>query len=469
MSKIKMVINMDYLDKVMKDYNEVSDLVIKDIKGIKIIYLETLINQDKINDYILKIIPKTKIPKNIKNLLPSPNVKDISTYKDLKEYLDNGFTIVIHDKEIIAVETKGNLTRSIEKPTTESTLFGPKDSFIESIQTNVGLVKRRIRSNDLKSKDYTVGKYTKSIITVLYVDSIAKTEELASLDEKLNSIDIDGFYDIGQLKPYLVNDDKNIFPGLRITERPDVASKSLLEGKIVILMDNSPYGIIIPSFLGDFINPISDDYVKSLNINFIKVMRFLCFFFSIVFPAFYVAITTYNQETVPTSLLVNFQNQRMDVPFPAVIECLITLITCEILRESDIRFPSAYGSAISILGALVLGSAAVEAGIVSPIMIIVVAITFIASLIFTDLDVINAIRYWRFLFLLFVSFFGIYGLFLCFFIFIANISNYEVLGKPYFYPIAPFDLTYIKDTLFKMKNNKRSKVLSNNIIKGRDI
>lgn len=469
MSKLKMVINMDYLDKVKLDYSKVSDLVIKDIKEITIIYLETIINQDKINDYILKIIPKTRMPKSIKNMLPSPNVKDITTYQELQEYLNNGFTIVIYKEEIIAVETKGNLIRSIEKPTTESTLFGPKDGFVESIQTNIGLIKRRIRSNDLKSKDYTVGKYTKSIITTLYVESIAKTDELKVLEEKLNKIDIAGFNDIGELKPYLIDDEKNIFPGLRVTERPDVASKSLLEGKIVILMDNSPYGIIIPSFLSDFINPISDDYVKSLNINFIKVLRFLCFFFSIVFPAFYVAITTYNQETVPTSLLVNFQNQRADVPFPAVIECLVTLITCEILRESDIRFPSSYGSAISILGALVLGSAAVEAGIVSPIMIIVVAITFIASLIFTDLDIINAIRYWRFLFLLFVSFFGIYGLFLCFFIFIANISNYEVLNKPYFYPIAPFDLTYIKDTLFKMKNNKRSKILSNNIIKGRDL
>lgn len=457
---------MNYLDQILRDYKDVNDLIIKRIKNVFLVYIETLISQDKINDYILKQIVDCKKVDNIKELIASPNLKDVENIEDFENYLNSGFTIIINQKETIAIETKGDLIRSIDKPLTESTLFGPKDSLTESIQTNIGLIKRRIRTNDLKSIEYTIGKYTKSIINILYIDSIAKSHELDYLKEKLNGIDIDGFNDLGELKPFLVNDNKNIFPGIKITERPDLISKSLLAGKIVIVMDNSPYALILPSFLSDFINPVSDDYIKGVNVNFIKVLRFFCLFFSIIFPAFYIAITTYNQELVPTNLLVSFQNQRAEVPFPAAIECLITLITCEILRESDLRFPSSYGSAISILGALVLGSAAVDAGIVSPIMIIVVAITFISSLIFTDLDITHAIRYWRFLFIIMVSLFGVFGLLIAFIFLIANISNYEVLGMPYFFPIAPFDLTYIKETLFKMKNNKRSKLLSNNTCKG---
>ena len=457
---------MNYLDLILKDYKDVSDLIIKRIKNIYIVYIETLISQDKINDYILKQIVDCKKVKNIKEQIASPNLKEISNIEDFENYLNSGFAIIINENEVVAIETKGDLIRSIDKPLTESTLFGPKDSLTESIQTNIGLIKRRIRSNDLKSMEYTIGKYTKSIINILYIDSIAKNTELDYLKERLKSINIDGFNDIGELKPFLVNDSRNVFPGIKITERPDLVSKSLLAGKIVIVMDNSPYALILPSFLSDFINPVSDDYIKGINVNFIKILRFFCLFFSIVFPAFYIAITTYNQELVPTNLLVNFQNQRAEVPFPAALECLITLITCEILRESDLRFPSSYGSAISILGALVLGSAAVDAGIVSPIMIIVVAITFISSLIFTDLDITHAIRYWRFLFIVVVSLFGVYGLLIAFIFLIANICNYEILGNPYFFPIAPFDLTYIKETLFRMKNNKRSKLLSNNTCKG---
>lgn len=457
---------MDYLNRIKNDYKNISDIVIKEIKNVYIIYLETLADQDKINDYILKIIPKSIIPKNIKKLIPSPNVKDITSYDDLLLFLNTGFTIIINHKQIIAVETKVNLTRSVDTPNTEATVYGPKDALTENYQINLGLIKRRVKSPNLKNDITYIGRYTNTLSSIVYIDNVANLEMVEIVKNKLASINIDGISDIGELKPFLVNDDKNVFPALKLTERPDVISKALLSGKIILLLDTSPYALIIPSFLADFINPISDDYSKSLNINFIKALRFFCFFLTIMVPAFYVAVTTYNQETIPTNLLINFQNQRSEVPFPALVECLITLMTCEILRESDLRFPSNYGSAISILGALVLGEAAVSAGIVSPIMIIVVAVTFISSMIFTDLEVINGIRYWRFFFLVIGGVFGLYGIGLGLIFLIANLCNYEVFGKPYFYPIAPFDFTYIKTTLFKMKNNKRSKILSKNRIKG---
>lgn len=457
---------MDYLNKIQKDYENVTDLVVKKIKSIHIIYLETLADQDKINNYILKIIPKSLIPRDIKRLVPSPNVKDVTNYKDLNLYLETGFTIIINGKQVIAVETKSNLNRGIESPTTEATLYGPKDSLVENYQTNLGLIKRRIKSSHFKNTVCNVGRYTKTMCSILYIDNVAEVELVDKILKCLENINIDGVNDISELKPYLINDTKNVFPAVKTTERPDVIASALLEGKIAIIIDNSPYALILPAFLVDFINPISDNFLKSINVNFIKILRICCFLLAIVLPAFYVAVTTINQETIPTSLLINIQNQRANVPFPAVMESVITLIICEILRESDIRFPSSYGSAISILGALILGEAAVSAGIVSPIMIIVASMTFISSMIFTDLEVINGIRYWRFIFLFISAFFGLYGVGLSAILLFTNLCNYEVLGKPYFYPISPFDMTYLKESLIKMRNNKRSRLLSKNRIKG---
>ena len=457
---------MLYKDYIVKDYKNVSDLVIKDVKKVTIVYLETLSDQNKINDYILKFASSHHFPKDIKNLIPSPNVKEINSYVDLQLFLETGFTIILTKNNAIAIETKANVSRSIEAPSTEPVLFGAKEALNENFQTNLGLIKRRIKSNRLKNDITYIGKYSKTLVSTLYIDNIVEMELVEQVKEKLDNIIIDGVNDVGELKQFLCKEYKNVFPSFRLTERPDIIAKSLLAGKIVLLMDTSPYALIIPSFLVDFINPVSDDYNKSINVNFLKILRFFCFFLSIITPAFYIAIMTYNQETIPTNLLLNFQTQREGVPFPSVVECLITLITCEILRESDLRFPSQYGSAISILGALVLGEAAVNAGIVSPIMIIVVAVTFISSMIFTDLEVVNGIRYWRFVFLLFACIFGLYGVGLAFILFIANISSYEVFNKPYLYPIAPFDLAYIKETIFKMRNTKRSKILSTNKYKG---
>lgn len=453
---------MDYLKKIKTDYENITDLNIKKIKNIYIIYLESIIDQDKINDYILKIIPKSHIPRNIKELIPSPNIKDVSNYDTLSLYLESGFTIIINRHQVIAVETRGNLSRSISTPNTESTIYGPKESFVENYQVNLGLIKRRIKSKDLKNIDIYIGRYTKNMASVLYIDSIAEKEIFESVIKKLESIDRDGVNDITQLKKYLGDKTTNPFPAFKITERPDVVASALLEGKIVIILDNSSNALIIPSFLADFINPIADHYEKAININFIKVLRFFCFFLAILTPAIYIAITTYNQETIPTTILINFQDQRSKVPFPAVIECVITLMICEILRESDIRFPSSYGSATSILGALVLGEAAVSAGIVSPIMIIIVAITFISSLIFTDLEIINSIRHWRFFFLFIAAIYGLFGIGIGIIVLFTSLTSYEVFNKPYFYPLSPFDFTYIKQTLFKMKTKKRSKLLSKN-------
>lgn len=287
---------------------------------------------------------------------------------------------------------------------------------------------------------------------------------VSDICKKLDKIDIDGIIDSGVLKRILDNN-KNPFPTIKITERPDLITQSLLNGKLVILTDGSPYALILPSFLIEFFNPISDDYSKPINNIFLKLLRIMCFIFSITIPAIYIAITTYNQETIPLPLLINFSNQRSGVPFPAIVEAIIMIITCEVLKESDLRFPNNYGSAISILGALILGEAAVNAGVVSPIMIIVVAITFISSLLFSDKEISGAIRVWRFIFLIFAAFYGLYGVCMAIIAFLINIVSYKSGYLSYAFPIEPNDKSYMKEILLGVKTNKRSKFLTKNVIR----
>ena len=252
------------------------------------------------------------------------------------------------------------------------------------------------------------------------------------------------------------------------TEKPNTIVHALLSGKIVVIVDTCPFAIIMPAVLADFINPISDNYSYSNNINFLKILRLSCFFITILTPALYVAIANFNQEAIPSKLLISFITQREGVPFPTTIEALIMLLICEILRESDLRFPTNYGSAISILGALIIGQAAVDASIVSPIMIIIISLTFISSMVFNNVEIANSLRTWRFISLFIASIYGMYGIFIAFVLLIINLSSIYSFGLSYTFPIAPFSINYIKETLFSVKkkyNKKRSKYLTNNIRK----
>jgi len=464
------------VESINKEFKDCSDLITYKIKHgrdfIYVIYLETLSSAEHINNFILKRLTSEPKKKNILDLLPAPNTKRLEDRDLIEFYINHGYTIVIYKNEIYACETKAELTRSVEAPSTEPSLYGPKDSFVENIQMNLGLIKRRLASSHLKNKNLNVGRLTNSIVSLVYIDNIVKKELVNKVTNMINKIDIEGILDAGALKKLLEKENKNVFPTTQLTERPDVACKNLLAGKIVLIVDGSPFAIIIPSFFANFINPVVDNYSKSINANFLKILRFFCLILGIVTPAIYIALTNFNQEAIPLDLIISFATQRQGVPFPAIVECLIMLVTCEILRESDIRFPSSYGSAISILGALVLGEAAVNAGIVSPIMIIVVAITFIASLMFSDLEMIASIRAWRFIFLMFATLLGLYGIGIAVIFFLISLTSTESFGYPYLFPLQPFDLAYMKDTLIEgtaENNTKRSELLTDNITKKGDI
>lgn len=449
---------MNIIKRIKEDYNNSSDLIYKRINQIDIIYFESLASEDKINNFILKKIIDNKHSK-LNNILAGPNTKSVKKYNDLKEYLENGFTIVIKEN-IYAVETKGNLIRSITLPDAEPSIYGPKDAFNESIQFNLGLIKRRIKSTNLINIDYYIGNVTKTKVSIIYLKDKVDQEMVEKLKNKVSNIKCDGIFSTGNIKQLIAKENRSFLPTVLESERPDNASYAITQGKIVILCDNSPFAIILPAYFTDFINPVSDNYEKNINVNYLKILRFMCLLITLMAPALYISLLNFNQESIPLSLLVSFAIQRDAVPFPSAIESLIMLIVCGILRESDLRFPTSYGSSISIVGTLVLGDAAVSAGLISPIMIIVIAITFISSMIFTNTEIVNGLRFFRFLFLLLASLFGLFGLNIALIIFLIHINSIEVLGISYNTPIAPFNYNYFRKTLFR--STKKKEIERNN-------
>ena len=293
---------------------------------------------------------------------------------------------------------------------------------------------------------------------------------LEKVKKKFENINISGIIGSDEIKNLIDDETKSIFPTVLSTERPDLVCSSLLNGKIAIVVDNSPYVLIIPCVLNDYFKTPEDDYLKTYNATFTRVLRYIAFFIALIAPGLYITLITYNQEILPTELLISFAIQRNGVPFPAFFEALTMIKSFEILRESDLRVPGFTGSSLSIVGALILGDAAVSAGIVSPIMIIVVALTAICSLPFTEPEVIDSLRFYRILFMIGGSFLGIIGIIFVFIFFCIRMTSLDSFGVPYLTPYAPINLTGLKNSIIKFpikKLTKRESYLSDNKIKQR--
>lgn len=472
--------NTKIINKLKEETNNSSYIVYREkyINNIKIdiIYNEVLTDQDKMSNFIYRSLDhiekiyqeKELLYDVIKNNISNIKIKEINNYQDICKYLNNGFVILlIEDDYSLALEVKKNLTRSIEKPMTEITIRGAMDSFTENIETNIGLIKRRLKTNKLWNEDMELGKYTKNKISILTIKGLTDSKIKDNIINKLNSLEIDGVTDTGTLKHLIENETKTIFPTSITTERPDKVVSSLLRGKTVIIIDNCPFVLIMPVDINDFFLSQDDKDSNYINNSLTRILRYLAFSITVLTPGIYIALTTFNQEMIPLELLTSFASQRSTVPFPAFFEALLMFVSFEILRESDYRIPNVSNSALSIVGALILGEAAVNAGIVSPIMIIIVAITAISALVIVEPELSNAIKWYRILFMLGGTTIGIFGIFIVFIIFTTNLCSINSYGKSFTMPFTPIN-SDIKNSIIKfplLKRNKRNKYLTNNIIR----
>lgn len=454
----------DIVSKIKVATGNSKDLIYKDIviqnKTIYLVFSEVLTSGEDINNYILKNISKI-IDFNIDisdglydffyNSIPSHNVSKIKDLDEILNKLFNGYVIFIDGTKYFGMEMRASLDRGVSNVVNEISLRGPKDAFTENFNKNLGLVRRRIKSPNLFVKDLEVGKQTKTKIGVCYMNNICKIKDVDLILRRLEKINIDGIIDASYLKDYLSNP-KNLFPTIVSTERVDVASQALLEGKILILTDNSPYGLILPSFFIDFFHTPDDYYQKEISISFIRIIKLIAFLIAIFLPAYYIAITTHNHDAISTNLLLNFISQRQNVPFPALVEALLMTISFEILRESDLRMSSTMGTAVSILGGLILGDALVSAGIVSPIMIIVVATSMISGLVFTSVDLTSAVRFYRIALMILAAFFGLFGIFIGGMFLIIHLVSLKSLEEDYLAPFSPLVKVEQQDALIKVSS-----------------
>lgn len=468
-----MVICMEKIVNDIKKRLPSKDYIYKKIKIDKkelyLIFNEVLCSGNEINESILKRLTLLNHKNfDLENKLPANNIKIIKK-DEIISYVNKGFVVCLTGDVIFAIEEKQKLERGITTIESELSLNGPKDSFSESFNTNLGLIRRRIKSEDLWWDEVTLGKSTETKIGILYMNNIVDKDLVERVKARLNLIDIDGIIDSSYLKDNLENNN-GFFPTISSTERPDKVAMSLLEGKVAIIVDMSSYVLILPNFFIDFFHTVDDYYQKSINVTFIRCIRILAFFISIFIPAYYIAVTTYNQNSIFLSLLLLLKAQRTAVPFPAIVEALFMIISFEILRESDLRMSSTTGSAISILGGLILGDAAVSAGIMSPIMIIVIAISSIAGFVFTSIELVNAIRLYRIIFLLLATVLGVYGIYLGAIYLLYKLITLTSFDKPYLAPFSPFIKNEMNDAIYKRDNKgekSRNPLLTNNKKRGK--
>lgn len=461
------------IEEIKKTTGNSPDIIIKSIlfnnKDVYVIFNENLTDRTTINEYILEFfeINKTTIKKGsniietLKTKIPTHKTAIINQYEELFYNLFSGFTVILvnNEDQALAIETRAKLDSGILEAQAESVIKGPKDAFTENYQTNIGQIRRRLKTEKLWLYEQVLGTKSKTKIGIMYVEDIADKALVEQVCQKIANIKIDAILDSNYLIELISGNKRNVFPVYLSTERPDLVVSHLLNGKIALIQENTQYVVIIPVTFVEFFHSTEDLYQKTINVNYTRIVRFLAFLITLLTPGLYLAITTHNQEAIPVELFISFAAQRSGVPFPSIVEAIVMLLTFEILKETDIRSPNTLGSALSIVGALVLGEAAVQAGVVSPIMVIVIAITAISGLGVTYSEITYGIRWWRFMFIIAAALLGLIGVFMSSLLFIINLTSLKSFGIPYLSPIAPYNKINQSNGIFI--NNKYKFFLRN--------
>ncbi|MFC5649397.1 spore germination protein [Paenibacillus solisilvae] len=380
---------------------------------------------------------------------PLLEVKDFEGLLNI--VLIGGVAVLSDSDQAFAISLQKWKERTVSEPTTESVVRGPKDAFTESIRTNTALIRRKIRYPDLWLETKTVGRISQTDVGIMYVKGLADESIVDEVRNRIGSIDIDGILESGYIEESIQDTTFSPFPTIYNSERPDVIAAELLEGKVAILVDGTPFVLVVPALLISFMHSPEDYYQRYDISSLIRLLRFIGGFIALLGPSMYVAITTFHQEMLPTPLLISLASQREGIPFPAFIEAVIMEVTFEILREAGLRMPRTIGMAVSVVGTLVIGQAAVAAGIVSAAMVIVVSMTAISSFIFPAYSISNTIRMLRFPLMGLAASFGLVGVFVGMLGIITHLAGLSSFGVPYASPFTPLQsMSDAKDTLIRL-------------------
>lgn len=448
-----------------------SDLVIREFelnmqqigncKGA-VIYIEAMISNNLISEGIIRpIMHETRnyrqpVDANILKFLRESviTIGEVSEKTDLSQMLLSimmGEAVLFIDgiKTGLAVDVKGWEHRSVESPQTEAVIRGPRDSFTEAINQNLMLIRRRLRDPNLIFEKIQLGQRGHNDIVITYIKDLAHPDLIKEIHKRLDRIQMDLILDSGYVEQLLEDDWWSPFTTLQDTERPDEVAAGIVEGRVAILVDNSPFALLAPATFNSLMMSPEDYYVRWTSANFVRLIRFIASFIAFVTPALYIALVSFHPEMIPTQLALSIAATREGIPFPSFVEALVMEISLELLREAGIRLPGPIGQTIGIVGGLVIGDAAVRAGIVSPIMVIVVALTAIAGFIIPTYSLSFGLRITRFFLMIFASILGLYGLTIGLLLVLGHLATLTSFGVSYLSPWAPFDYQDIKDSIIR--------------------
>ncbi|MEG3068791.1 MAG: spore germination protein [Syntrophaceticus schinkii] len=416
---------------------------------VALVFIDGLVDSKSISESVFKPFIMRTLENGDPELLPQ-NPYDLIlnwlvTFYSVKEEVEMGklldlvlagFAILFVDgsEKALAIEVKGWEKRSVDEPKAESFVRGPRDGFTETIRTNTALLRRRIRTPNLRFDMLQIGKVTKTDICVAYIEGIVNPATVKEVKKRLDSIDTDSILESGYLEDFIKDNYWTPFTLLDRTERPDKVAGALLEGRAAIFVDTTPFVLIVPVVFSEFLQSPEDYYEGH---DYIRPFRWFALILTLSLPSLYVALTTFHQEMLPGSLALSMASGREGVPFPAVVEALIMEVTFDLLREAGTRMPRSVGQAVGVVGALVLGQAAVTAGIASPFIVIIVALTAISSFLIPNYSASIAIRYLRYPILLLAGALGLVGIFFGFMILLLHMASLRSFGVPYLYPITP--------------------------------
>lgn len=386
-------------------------------------------------------------------------VKKITTLDEVCDGVLWGDTVLLMDGDDFALQatTKKFPNRGVSKAETEVVVQGPKDAFMEVMAFNIVLTRRRIRDPRLKLKRKKAGSRSKTDIALMYMDDLVRPELLAKVEQQLDNMDLDAVLDSGYAEQLLEKRQFSPFPQLQMTERPDKTAAALLEGRVALLVDNTPYAILLPATLNTFFQAAEDYYDRWEIMSFIRLVRFGAAFLAVCLPGLYIAFSVYHPQLMPTALALKVAATREAIPFSVIGEVLIMELAFELLREAGIRLPSPVSSTIGIVGGIIIGSAAVEAGIVSPAVVIVAALTGICSFVIPNVSIVSGLRIIKYLVILMASVFGIFGVWAALLLLLAHLSSLTSYGIPYLYPFCSSsvndDMDW-EDSIFRLPLSK---------------
>lgn len=442
-----------------------SDFIVRQVTGrdgipdMAVCYIEGLVDQDQLNGILEAWLTVTLqadgtpfMDSLLKKVLPAGQVGQLQTVNALIPAVLEGKAVILIDGLEIAYSASIARVekRSIEEPSSQTVIRGPKDGFTEDISTNLSLIRRRLRTPELRIHSMAIGKYTNTKVMTAYIEGIADPQVVSEIMSRLHSIETDSILESGYIEEFIQDTTVTPFPTMMNTERPDAVAGSLLEGQVAILIDGTPFVLLAPVTFFKFLHSSEDYYQRYDLTTFLRSIRFVSFLVSLLLPSLYIAFSTFNQEMIPTPLLISLTAQREGTPLPALIEAFLMEMTFEIIREAGVRMPRVIGPAISIVGALVLGQAAVQAGLVSGAMVIVVSFTAIANFAIPAFSMAAAIRLIRFALMLLAGTLGLFGILAGIVPIYVHLISLTSFGVPYLSPMTPFRFSEMKDLFVRL-------------------